>query len=133
MACLGVLGIAVYLRPDPRGIGTHEQLFRGPCGMLLTTGYPCPTCGMTTAFAYAVRGQWVKAFWAQPVGLLLCLATAGLAVWAGSAAILGRWPRIALIERYPLALMIGFLVVFFAGWGFKLAVGIFTGVYPWGR
>jgi hypothetical protein len=133
VGCMGVLGIALYLRPDPRGIGTHEQLFRGPCGLLLTTGYPCPTCGMTTAFAYAVRGQWVRAFSAQPVGLLLCLATVGLALVAARALFCGRWPRIGIIERYPLALMVGFIVVFFAGWGFKLVVGIRTGVFPWGR
>ncbi len=129
--CVGVLAIAVYLKPDPRGVGTHEQLFPGPCGLLLTTGMPCPTCGMTTAFAHTVRGQWVKAFWVQPVGMLLCLATAGLAVVAASTILRGRWPRIWLIERYPMSLLIGFLVLFFAGWAFKIATTIpGTGVGP---
>jgi hypothetical protein len=37
---------------------------------------PCPTCGMTTAFAHAADGHLLAAFHAQPFGGLVALATA---------------------------------------------------------
>ena len=74
LGCAGLLGVAVWLRPDPRGHGTHQQLGMAPCGMMLL-GLPCPTCGMTTAFAHTVRGHFLQAAWAQPTGLVLCLLT----------------------------------------------------------
>ncbi len=79
--CGGValLATAAWLKPDPSGMGTHHQLGLPPCGMLMVTKLPCPTCGMTTAFAHTVRGQWGRAFVAQPMGWALALAT-GLAV-----------------------------------------------------
>src|SRR3954447_16098360 len=49
--CLGtVLGVACWLRPDPRGMGTHQQLGLPPCTFYLYTDVPCPSCGMTTSF-----------------------------------------------------------------------------------
>ena len=38
LVCLSVLGVAAWLKPDPRGFGTHQQLGLGKCGMLVTTG-----------------------------------------------------------------------------------------------
>jgi hypothetical protein len=40
------------------------------------------TCGMTTAFAHAANARFVDSFLAQPMGLLLALATAS-AFWIG--------------------------------------------------
>lgn len=52
------------------------------CGWLSTLGKPCPTCGMTTAFAQAAHANLSGAFLAQPLGAVLALA-AGAAFWAG--------------------------------------------------
>jgi hypothetical protein len=81
-ACLAPLLIAARINPDRAGHGTHEQLGLPACAWAATTGAPCPTCGMTTAFAHAVRGELLAAFLAQPMGLLLALGAA-VGFWAG--------------------------------------------------
>ena len=130
LGCAGLLAVAAWLKPDPRGYGTHEQFGGGPCGWLVVTHYPCPTCGMTTAFAHTVRGQWVRAFLVQPAGLILALATAAAAVLGASAVVTGRWPmRLALILT-PYRLFFGLLVLLLGGWGFKLVLGLLMGTLP---
>ncbi len=52
-ACSVVLGIAAWLTPSPSGMGTHTQLNLPQCGWIVMMDLPCPTCGMTTAFAFA--------------------------------------------------------------------------------
>ena len=37
------------------------------------TGYPCPSCGMTTSFALTIRGNLVDGVQANSVGVLLAL------------------------------------------------------------
>ena len=55
-ACATLLGLAAWLKPNPAGLGTHRQLGFGRCGMLVTTGYPCPTCGDDdSVLAYRAR------------------------------------------------------------------------------
>jgi hypothetical protein len=54
-----------------------------PCGFLAAFGKPCPTCGMTTAFARATHGDFSGAFAAQWFGALLAMVTAS-AFWAGA-------------------------------------------------
>ena len=81
-AAIGPLLLAAWLAPSQRGHGTHEQLGLAPCGLMERTGVPCPSCGMTTAFAHAADGDIVAAVVTQPFGALLALATAAVAVSA---------------------------------------------------
>jgi hypothetical protein len=133
VTCVGVLGVAAWLEPDPRGYGTHEQFGGGPCGALVMTGYPCPTCGMTTAFAHTVRGQLVAAFWAQPAGLVLALGTVVLAGVAAVTVVRGRWPRVFLGPTTLHRLFIVALVVLLGGWGAKILIGRADGSLPYGQ
>ena len=129
----GVLALGAYLRPDPRGFGTHTQLGTGPCGMLIMTGYPCPTCGMTTAFAHTVRGQWLRAFWAQPAGFVLAVGTivaTGVAAWT---LVRGRWPRVQIPALSPYRLFAGLLVLLLGSWVFKIVAGLVAGTLPYPR
>lgn len=71
LAAVGVIGISLWLKPDPRGYGTHEALGLPPCGLKFITDIPCPSCGMTTSFAYAARLEVRKSFQAHPCGLAL--------------------------------------------------------------
>jgi len=86
-ACVAVLVVAASLEPDARGYGTHAQLGLPPCGFMLLTGAPCPGCGLTTAFSHAIRGNWMLAAEANPLGLLLfalvcaCVPLAMIAGW----------------------------------------------------
>ncbi len=66
-----LLAVAVALTPSESGVGTHEQLGMPPCSAEVLTGYPCPSCGMTTAFAWFVRGDLINALKAQVFGTAL--------------------------------------------------------------
>ncbi|MBN2445779.1 MAG: DUF2752 domain-containing protein [Phycisphaerae bacterium] len=126
-----VLAAAIWLRPDPHGYGTHTQLpFQGPCGFMLVTGYPCPTCGMTTAFAYTVRGRLWHAFQAQPAGLILAIATIFVVCRAAIVVVTGRPPRFCWYWLTPFHLFTGLLVLLLGSWAYVLIAGLITGKYP---
>ncbi len=124
----GLLGIAAMLNPDPRGHGTHEQLGFGkfklaPCGMYLSTGYPCPTCGMTTAFAHTMHGNWVRAAAAQPSGFLLAIVCGVVAIASAWTLITGRNPLFWLIfEITPYRLFAALVILLFGGWFYKIGL-----------
>lgn len=88
-ACLAVLLVAVRLSPAPAGHGTHTALGLPACSWVAIANIPCPTCGMTTAFAHAVRAQPAAAFRAQPAGAILALMTPVVFWGALTAAITG--------------------------------------------
>jgi hypothetical protein len=81
LICLALLIAAAWLTPDAHGHGTHTQLGLPPCGFVLAFNKPCVTCGMTTAFAHAVRLDLASAARVQPMGTLLALLTP-LVFWA---------------------------------------------------
>src|SRR5271166_4963513 len=87
---LGLLGVARGLEPDPRGYGTHTQLGLGPCAFAVVTGRPCPTCGMTTAFAWFTRGSLGGSWRASPAGCLIALSIVPVSVWLFTCVWLGR-------------------------------------------
>lgn len=70
-----VLALAVYLQPDVRGYGTHQQLGLGSCTFMDLTTFPCPLCGMTTTFTYMAHMQFVQALGTQPFGVVLFMLT----------------------------------------------------------
>jgi hypothetical protein len=71
-----ILGLAAWLDPAPAGLGTHEQLNLPACGWIAVAELPCPTCGMTTAFAHAADGRFLASAATQPLGFVLALVTA---------------------------------------------------------
>lgn len=121
LACLSVLIIASRLAPDQRGLGTHTQLNLPECGWKLAAGRPCPTCGMTTAFAGMATGSLVSALRAQPLGALLALSTA-VAFWVCvHVAVTGsRLGLIFLRLARPGALWV-IVGLWMASWAYKLA------------
>jgi hypothetical protein len=74
--------IALWLDPDPRGFGTHQQFGLPPCTFRLVFGFPCPGCGMTTCFSHFVRGEFVKAARANVAGLVLAVVCLLLIPWS---------------------------------------------------
>jgi hypothetical protein len=77
-----VLTTSFFLRPDPRGFGTHEQLFLPPCPFYWLTHIPCPSCGLTTSFCYLAQGNLIKAFQTHPMGPILFGLNLGIAFYA---------------------------------------------------
>lgn len=128
--CLAVLAVAGALEPDPRGYGTHRALGVWPCSFPMVTGYPCPTCGMTTAFAHTVRGQWVQGFNAQPVGWALCVGVMAVAGLAISVVITGKAWRVNWYRISPTWTALGLVGLLLAGWGYKIVVGLLDGTLP---
>jgi hypothetical protein len=118
----GLLVVAWLLPPASRGFGTHQALGLPACSWPARFGVPCPSCGMTTAFALASKGRIVESFTTQPMGCVLAIA-AGMtfvaAIWTLAT---GRtvWP---VYER-----LLGARLAWFAGiaallaWGYKTAL-----------
>lgn len=123
LMALAVAGLAYArtLRPDPSGLGTHTQAGLEACGFLLRTGLPCPTCGMTTAFAWAVRGHWVRAFLTQPAGFVLFLGVLAFLAVGLVGLIGGRWPAINWYRVSPAAVALAAVGLLLIGWAFTIA------------
>lgn len=124
VASASTLAIASRLEPDPRGHGTHEQLGLAPCAFRTLTGRPCPTCGMTTAFAWTMRGRWSEAWRANPAGCGLAIFVGPIAVWLASCAGAGR----PLVVR-DFGRALGGLV--FAAVGLTMAVWLLRMAWLW--
>lgn len=77
-----MLGIAVWLQPDTAGRGTHQQLGLPPCTFVELFQKPCPSCGMTTAWAHVVRGGWLSAMRCNVGGALLAITAIVVAPWS---------------------------------------------------
>jgi hypothetical protein len=122
LPAVAVLGVAARLTPDASGMGTHEQLGLNACSTLAVTGYPCPTCGMTTAFAHAAHGQFLASFHAQPAGALLALITACAVLISTYALVFGvNLDRLIASCWAPRPLlMLGLIVAL--GWIYKIIV-----------
>lgn len=75
------IGIACRLEPDTKGWGTHRQLGLDSCFFREQTGQPCPTCGMTTSAAWLVRGQFGRAWLANPAMCFLGFLSSLVAIW----------------------------------------------------
>src|SRR5258707_6150160 len=55
-SCLAVLVIAVRLRPDATGTGTHRQLGFAACEVKALTWLSCPSLRVSTAVSYISDG-----------------------------------------------------------------------------
>jgi hypothetical protein len=121
-AMLALLGVAAWLTPAGAGHGSHTQLGLSSCGFAEGTGMPCPTCGMTTAFAHAADGSLWRSASTQPFGAALAVLTA-ISLWvAGHSAATGSVVAVRLVRglgsrtAWVLAAGLG------AAWAYKIAV-----------
>lgn len=120
-ATLGTAGLALLiiargLEPDPRGFGTHEQLGLSPCTFQRWTGQQCPTCGATTAWSYALRGEMTQAAGVNLGGALSCVAALIGVPWLLLSALLRRWVVVRPNLRLLLTIATGWLLVALVDW-----------------
>ena len=123
LGLLALLAVAAFLKPDPRGLGTHQQFGLPPCTFRFFFGRPCPSCGMTTSWAHLVRGQLIGALRASVGGTLLgALAVVGVP-WLVVSAARGRWlgwgPNGTTVGWVASAILLVTLI----DWGIRLAAG----------
>ena len=118
-AAAGMVYALRRVRPDGRGFGTHEQLGMQPCGWPASYGFPCPTCGVTTAASHLVHLEPIDAMIAQPFGAALALVGLLGAGYAAVCLLTGRsyMDRIVRLP-YGTAFVVG-LILLFASWLYK--------------
>ena len=74
-------------------------------GVGLTTGIPCPSCGMTTSFAWFYHGNLPASFYVQPAGFLAAYLTFAVGFFALYQALTAR-PVYRLLRLVPLRLSV---------------------------
>jgi hypothetical protein len=94
LGALVMVGVGLYLTPDPAGHGTHQQLGLPPCTIYYLTGRPCPSCGLTTSVSAILHGQFGLAWRANPMGYVIVAGALAVAVNSLLALLWGRSVRI---------------------------------------
>ena len=120
---LALLAVAAWLKPDPQGLGTHQQFGLPPCTFRVLFGLPCPTCGMTTAWAHLVRGELGDAFLVNAAGALLAMLAIAAVPWLVGSAIRGRWFGRAPNGNVVAWMATGICLIAFVQWGLRLLDG----------
>jgi hypothetical protein len=123
-----VFAVAAWLNPYdefglPRRMETHRQLGLPPCTFQQLAGVPCPSCGMTTSFAFMVRGDLVNAVRANAVGALLAMLCMACIPWSLACAIGKRTYFIRSMEKTLIWLLAAFLTLLMARWGIVVLFG----------
>ena len=111
---------AAWLDPDPSGLGTHTQLHLPPCGFYEIFHKPCPSCGMTTAFAWMMHGHPFRAVKAQPAGAAVFLAAALLLAYLPLAWRAGKAPAELLEARAFLPTVVGLIALILTVWAYRV-------------
>ena len=118
-----LLGVARALQPNPQGRGTHQQLGLPPCTFVALFGRPCPTCGMTTSWAWLMRGHVVAALRSNASGALLgMLALAGVP-WLLVSAARGRWLPGTPGPEVTAGMAVALVAIALIQWGWRLLAG----------
>ena len=124
---LAVVITAALLTPSPTGHGTHTQLGLPPCGFLVFTGYPCPGCGLTTAFAHMVRLQVGGAWTANPFGIVLFTVTF-LTIPLAAIGFVRGWGVVATLDRlHAEKIAIGLSLLSLVVWIIRVGVQAYGG------
>lgn len=121
VAAASLLSVAWWLSPSPNGFGTHLALGLPPCTWPARFGVPCPSCGMTTAFALAAKGRLFASFATQPMGCLLAVASGMTLVASAWTLATGRtvWPVCERLWNARAAWILGIAALL--AWGYKAA------------
>jgi len=122
LAVAALFVLAADLVPDGRRLGTHRQLGLPQCGFEVMTGLPCPTCGMTTAFAYTVRGRFIEAIHAQLAGFVLAIGVACAGIVTLLATVTGKLPAINWYRIAPTRVLWISMILFMTAWGINIVL-----------
>ena len=122
---VGFFAVALWLSPDPRGFGTHQQLGLPPCSFRLLFGRPCPSCGMTTCFTHFVRAEFVQAAQANFAGVVIASTCVLLIPWCVWSAVIGRYWLVSDPAAVGSGLAISLSLLMVLMWAAELAGGFY--------
>jgi len=115
-----ILGVALWLTPDPKGFGTHQQLGMPPCTFHILTGLNCPHCGMTTSFCWFARGRWRQSIQTSPAGFILATGLVLAWPWLMAVGVTGLWLGIQKPGKLFLLSSAGWLLLSLVFWVLRL-------------
>jgi len=121
---LGILALSLWLKPDGRLYGTHQQLGLPPCSSRVLLGIPCPSCGLTTSFTLMSHGHLVRAFQAHYLGPVLYAGMLGYLALLVAFLVRGQRVRMYWPSWVPYVLLFGGLAVYLLAWGIRLFQGL---------
>jgi hypothetical protein len=124
-----LFALAAIVQPSPYHLGTHQELGLPPCSFLVLFGVPCPTCGMTTAWACLMHGDLPGAFRANSGGALLAFVSMAAAPWLLISAVSGRWLILKPRSQVAAYLSMGILAITLAQWAFHLLQRLNTKIF----
>ena len=120
--------VAAWLIPSPTGVGTHSQLGLPPCEFLARTGWPCPSCGLTTSLAAMAHGKVLSAWRAHPFGIVLFAGCVAVGVAGAAEALAGR--SVLHLLRPGVWWAWTTVIGVVAGWGLRILLGVADGTLP---
>jgi hypothetical protein len=85
---------------------------------------------MTTAFSYAGRGRFLRAFGAQPAGLVLVAGVAAVGIASAWALVVGWWPAWVGAVARDYRTYAAVLAILLLGWIAKIVIGLVEGSLP---
>jgi hypothetical protein len=112
--------LALVLKPDPRGYGTHQRLGLPPCSFQVLFGINCPSCGSTTCFAHFVRGEWIAAMEANVAAFCLAVVCAVMIPWSWYGVWRGRLWKVEQPSIACLWLLLGLCGLSVVQWAVSL-------------
>ncbi len=130
-----LFAVAACLNPyqqdgSARRMETHRRLGLPECTFKRMTGYPCPSCGMTTSFALTIRGDLIDGFQANSVGELLALFLLALIPWCVCSAVSRRMIFVRSIERVVMVIVLALLGLMMLRWVLFIALMYWTRSAP---
>lgn len=130
LAAMIILMVAFRLVPSESHMGTHRQLGLPKCGFVLMTGFPCPTCGMTTAFSFMTHGCILDALRSHVAGSMMAVVTAGVLANSLWCLVTGRYVSLNWYRVNPVRLVWMITVVLVGSWALNIFLGLAGGSLP---
>lgn len=115
-----LLAVAFVLKPDPRQYGTHQQLGLPPCTIETLFEVRCPSCGMTTSWAWMMNGRPWQSWQANAGGALLAVVSLVAGPWLLASGLAGRWIGGSINEWIVVSIALAIATVTLADWTWRV-------------
>ncbi len=109
-------------------VNLPERLNVPTCSFPATTGYPCPSCGMTRGMVAMTKGDIVTALHNHPFSVMLFAAIVIVGIFSAAEALTGR-DLLTKLRPGVWWIWIG-LAGMLAGWAWVLVTGLQAGRLP---